>query len=275
VQNEKKYTESNQNPITYMDTVNIGKPMVRSLRNSDANLVSNLQKMRNPMYADFDYSHYNKNPVESTPKYQPPQNNLPTNSYSNSRPQLQEMDSLETFKNEYENLNKKSQSVLPINQKKFQTDWLNFYGTDVQNKPAKQTTFNLNTQEDSPGYSKPTEPSTGKITRKTEQDVHFKNNMANFYGDTASDQDKFAVNVDKFYGNTPEIQIQGKNSKVVRKEPQNIFQIGPKDIVTFNPLSQAPVVRYQSLPKRKEKVQINSVKEQWQYKNNMNKFFAI
>jgi hypothetical protein len=285
VQYDKPYTENYSSPISYQNPTALRQPNARELRNSDSNLVTTLQKMRNPMYSDFDYAGYNKNVVEPQPKYQA----LPTNQYSNSkpdiqyskptnqysnnrpeiqysnnRPELQGMDSLEAFKNEYDNLTKKSHTTLPKDAKKFQTDWLNFYGAGqptANNKSSKHITFQENNVVD---------PTTEQVA-KGEQSPQFKKNMANFFGASATEQDKFSVNVDKFYGYTDE--PVKKNTVITKKPSQNIFQVGPKDIVTFNPISAAPVLRYQSIPMRKEKVQVNNVNEQWHYKQNINKFF--
>lgn len=219
----------------------------------------NLQKMRNPMFADFDYEKYTSNPEAS-------------------RPYNQVQDSLDQFKNQYYSQNGKIQNPNQPQSKagnEMKESWLKFYGVGAPqtDKPSrKEYSMQLSGQNNLKQSA-----STDKLPRRSdgEADSHYIVNMHKFYGERPPSDHHFEKNKLAFYrGYTPEEDNKKKvhfGNQAQNKSSSNIFQ--PKEIVVLNPLSQAPFLRYQSQPKRLENVKVDTISNQWKLNQQAQKFF--
>jgi len=102
-----------------LETVSDERQGRRDLIKSESNMLPQLQKIRNPLYTDFDYGNHNNNRSDPRARNIPPQENNYANFYPINKPQFQDFDSLDNFKNAYDEINQKAQTGLAKDTKKF------------------------------------------------------------------------------------------------------------------------------------------------------------
>jgi len=221
---------------------------------------NNNSSIRNPMYSDYDYNNrQQQNQYANQGQYQ----NSPQRTASGKGGNVYVRDSLDALQiqygaNPYQN---QSQQYPPQNQnapqvQEFKQDWLNFYGVDSAPNTQKQGAQNATRQNQSP---------------VKQQDPTIKANAAKFYGEGPSEEDQFEKNLHAFYGADNSLPVKPTQATLARAHTN----MTKKDVKLYNPLIHAPMLHYAKDNSKFEKPKVMDVREQWQFKQNLQKFFDV